>query len=44
MDKPKKKTNQKPKPRPQTINHIQIKDAISDKAFLNWINIKYPNK
>ena len=44
MDKTKQQTKPKPKPRPQTITHTNIKDALNDRAFLAWINNKYPNR
>ena len=43
MDKP-KQTRPKPRPKPQTIEHIKIKDALKDQAFLNWVNKQYPNR
>ena len=46
MDKPKQqaKPKQKPMQRPQTIQHIKLKDALVDQAFLNWVNKQYPNR
>ena len=44
MNKNKQQPKLKPAPRPQTITHTNIKDALNDKAFLLWINSKYPNR
>jgi len=44
MNKNKQQPKPKPAPRPQTITHTNIKDALNDKAFLLWINSKYPNR
>ena len=38
------KPKQKPKRRPQMIQHTKLKDALEDQAFLNWINKQYPSR
>ena len=43
MDKP-KQTRPKPAPKPQTIDHVKLKDALKDQAFLNWVKTRVLRK